>query len=274
MSKTDKKRWSVTSVLHAWKLVVRSLLFIAAIVCYIISTVLGRTDDVLGALADNTWVLIIIWAVFVAEMLLRFFPSSVESKGCQKQFARNFIPTDMEKPNLPSGKGTFLSLASWLILNGIIAALYYTGVIDASILILISLFYSVCDMICILYFCPFQTWFMKNKCCGSCRIYNWDYAMMFTPLALIPHPYTLSLFGISIALLITWEVFFRLHPERFAENTNACLSCENCTEKLCHHKKQLVGFLKKNRELIAKYLREREEKKVNKKTNKQNDKTE
>ena len=255
-----KKRWSVTSILHAWKLVGRSLLFAVAIACYVISTVLGHTDAVLGALADNVWVLIIIWAVFVAEMLLRFFPFSVESKGCQKQFKRNFIPTDMTKPNLPSGKGTALSLGSWILLNGIIAVLYFTGIIDASILILISLFYSVCDMICILYFCPFQTWFMKNKCCGSCRIYNWDYAMMFTPIAFIPHPYTLSLFGISLVLLIVWEIFFRVHPERFAENTNACLSCENCTEKLCHHKTQLKSFLKKNRELIAKYLKEREKK--------------
>ena len=260
-----KKRWSRTSLLHAWKLIGRSLLFLAAIICYVISTVFGHTDDVLGALADNVWMLSVIWGIFVAEMLLRFFPSRAESMGCQKQFKRNFIKTDMQKPNLPSAKGTALALGSWILLNSIIAVLYYTGVIDASILILISLFYSVCDMICILFFCPFQTWFMKNKCCGSCRIYNWDYAMMFTPLALIPHPYTLSLFGMGLLLLITWEIIFRLHPERFAENTNACLACENCKEKLCHHKKQLVGFLRKNRELIAKYLKEREKKIKNKK---------
>ena len=264
--KNIKKKipWSPTSVLHAWKLIGRFALFAVACICYIISMFGDGSDDPLGVLSDNKWILAIIWAVFVAEMLLRFFPSSIESKGCQKQFKKNFIPTDMEKPNLPRGMGTALSLISWIILNGIIAILYFAGVIDASILILISLFYSVCDMICILYFCPFQTWFMKNKCCGSCRIYNWDYAMMFTPLVLIPHPYTLSLFGISLALLITWEVFFRFHPERFAENTNACLACENCTEKLCHHKKQLVGFLRKNRELIAKYLKERDDKKSKK----------
>ncbi len=261
MNKRLKKPcWSVTSVYHAWKLIGRSLLFLAALVSYIISTVKGSTDGVLGALENHMWVLAIIWAVLVAEMLLRFFPSSVESMGCQKQFKKNFKPTDMESPNLPRGKGTALTLISWLILNGGIAALYFTGIIDASILILISLFYSVCDIVCILLFCPFQTWFMKNKCCGSCRIYNWDYAMMFTPIALVPHPYTLSLFGISVVLLITWEVFFHTHPERFAENTNATLACENCTEKLCHHKKQLVAFLRKNRELIAKYLKEREKK--------------
>ena len=261
MNKKDiKKRWSPTSVLHAWKLVARSLLFVLAVVCYILGAVFGHTDAVLGALEDNWWFLIVVWVFFASGMILRFFPSSIESKGCQKQFRRNYEPTGMHKPNLPAARGTLITLVSWLGLNGAIGALYLTGIIDASILILISLFYSVCDMICILFFCPFQTWFMKNKCCGSCRIYNWDYAMMFTPLAFIIHPYTLSLFGIGMLLLIVWEIMLRLHPERFAENTNSCLSCDKCTEKLCHHKTQLRSYLKKNREFIAKYRKERDDK--------------
>ena len=93
--------------------------------------------------------------------------------------------------------------------------------------------------ICILFFCPFQTWFMKNKCCGSCRIYNWDYAMMFTPLFFVRENYAWSLLVLSIALLVRWEVTFYLHPERFSENTNEYLMCRNCTERLCAHKKQL-----------------------------------
>ena len=261
LPKKPKKTWSKTSVLHAWKLVIRSLLFVLAIACYVIGAVLGHTDAVVGALTDSWIFLIILWIIFVVEMLLRFFPSNIESMGCQKQFRRNYIPTEQDKPNIPKKRGTFISLVSWLLLNGVIAALYFLGVLDAGILILISLFYSVCDMICILFFCPFQTWFMKNKCCGSCRIYNWDYAMMFTPLVLIPHPYTYSLFGMGLLLAVFWEILLHRHPERFAENTNASLKCENCKEKLCHHKKQLQAFLKKNRELIAKYKKEREKKK-------------
>ncbi len=264
MSKSAEKktrRWSKISVLHAWKLGARSLLFALAILCYVLGTFLGHTDAVLGALEDNWPFLILIWIFFIAEMLLRFFPSSIESMGCQKQFKRNFIPTEQSEPNIPKKRGTFITLMSWLALNGAIAALYFTGVIDAGILILVALFYSVCDMICILFFCPFQTWFMKNKCCGSCRIYNWDYAMMFTPLVLILHWYTLSLFGVAMVLVIFWEIILHRHPERFAENTNGSLKCANCKEKLCHHKKQLRGFLSKNRELMQKYLKERERKK-------------
>lgn len=259
-----RSRWSRTSLLHAWKLAARSLLLVLSIAAYVFGAVLGHTDAVLGALEDSWILLIVVWIFFVFEMLLRFFPSNIESMGCQKQFKKNFVPTEQTKPNISKKRGTFMSLMSWLLLNGVIAALYFLNVLDAGLLILISLFYSVCDMICILFFCPFQTWFMKNKCCGSCRIYNWDYAMMFTPLVLIPHWYTLSLFGMGMLLAIFWEIILHAHPERFAENTNGALKCENCKEKLCHHKKQLQGFLAKNRELIAKYKKEREKKRKKK----------
>jgi hypothetical protein len=188
--------------------------------------------------------------IFLIEMALRFFPSSMESMGCQKQFARNYKPTGESEATRSSRGSTVTVLVSWLLLNGAIGALYLTDIIDEGIMLIIALFYSVCDMICILYFCPFQTWFMKNKCCGTCRIYNWDYAMMFTPLAFVIHPVTLTLFGVSMALLLYWEICLRLHPERFSERTNDCLSCKNCKEKLCHHKTQLRHFLKKNKDTL------------------------
>ena len=104
--------------------------------------------------------------------------------------------------------------------------------------------YSVCDVICILFFCPFQSWFLKNKCCSACRIYNWDYAMMFTPLFFVRKGYTWSLLALSVALLVRWEIVFYRHPERFSEKTNEYLRCANCTEKLCVHKKQLHALWK------------------------------
>jgi hypothetical protein len=99
-------------------------------------------------------------------------------------------------------------------------------------------------MICILFFCPFQTWFLKNKCCSTCRIYNWDYAMMFTPLFFVRRAYAWSLLALSVLLLVRWEITFYRHPERFSENTNEYLECRNCTEKLCSHKTQLQKLRK------------------------------
>ena len=43
----------------------------------------------------------------------------------------------------------------------------------------------------------------------------------------------------SVLLLLRWEITFYRAPERFAESTNGYLHCQNCTEKLCSHKKQL-----------------------------------
>ena len=250
---------SAISRLHVFKLVIRSLMFLVALVVYVYKWWVGR-----HTLAEDPRfafpVLAIIWIMFVVEMALRFFPSKLESMGCQKQFRKNYMPTGREK-KLDSWRSTLAVAAAWFALNGVIGLLYFLGVIEQGVLLLIALFYSVCDMICILFFCPFQTWFMKNKCCGSCRIYNWDYAMMFTPFVFIPNFYTYSLLFLSLALLVSWEVYVRRFPERFMEATNAALACKNCPEKLCAHKKQLQHFLKANR---ARFYIEETIRKINK----------
>ncbi len=239
MKKTHKKL-SKISYMHFVKLVLRSILFLAVLVFYI----LDKTE----VLTYNAILPAVVWIFFVVEMLLRFFPSKLESMGCQKQFKRNYIPRgEGIKPVNQSWKRTALVAFVWLLLNGLIGGLYYLGLIDKGILILIAIAYSVCDIICILFFCPFQTWFMKNRCCGSCRIYNWDFAMMFTPLVFIPSLYTYSLLGCALLLLLFWEIAYKLYPERFSTETNMCLDCSNCQEKLCSHKTQLQGFLKKYR---------------------------
>ena len=38
--------------------------------------------------------------------------------------------------------------------------------------------------------------------------------------------------------------------ERFSESSNQYLACSACPEKLCHHKKQLQRFLRRNREYL------------------------
>ena len=250
MKFNSKKKSSLTLIvsMHYVKLILRSILFVAATTAYIFHRI-HDSDSYFGNFSNNTFLLAAIWIVFVIEMILRLFPSSLESMGCQKQFAINYHPVSAPQPkekiDIQSGIVTFSVFSAWIALNAIIGILYYTHIIDMGILLLIALAYSVCDVICILFFCPFQTWFMKNKCCTTCRIYNWDYAMMFTPFVYIPGFYTWSLLGIALILLITWEYLYHKHPKRFSEKCNASLSCKNCKEKLCHHKRQLRYFLKK-----------------------------
>ena len=242
--------------MHYLKLLGRGFMFLLAVLLY----VLGKINC--GGMFsgfENTVLPLIYTAIFSLEILLRFFPSGLESMGCQKHFRQNFRSRgDYDRKQLRRRSLKTISpvLFFWLILNGAIFVLYFKGLIDWGMLILVSLAYSICDMICILFFCPFQSWMMMNKCCGSCRIYNWDFIMMFTPLIFFRHPLAYVLVGLSTLLLLRWELGAYFTPERYFEDTNACLSCANCTEHLCHHKKQLHGLhkrlIKKGYQLIRK----------------------
>ena len=244
------KKLTVVSTLHYIRLVYRSILFLLLVINYIIFKF--RSGAPITSTIER-WpaILVVTWTVFVVEMILRFFPSSMESPGCQKQFKRNYIKSGETNIVIQDNNATFLVALLWIVFNAIFGALHMMGIFDDGIMVLLCGAYSVCDMICILFFCPFQTWFMKNKCCTTCRIYNWDYAMMFTPMLFLGNFYGLSLLGIALALLVQWEVLAYRHPERFSETTNRCLTCPNCTEKLCHHKKQLRSFWQKNRDLLV-----------------------
>lgn len=238
---------SKISLLHYVKLCLRCSLFLFTFVLYIINKANGNSEP-FGKFGSDWIFPMIVFIFYLVEMVLRFFPSHWESMGCQKQFKINYKPMPkVQPPKKQQGIRTFIVAAFWFVLNGIWGILYFTGVFDEGILVLIALAYGVCDIICILFFCPFQTWIMKNRCCTTCRIYNWDYAMMFTPLIFVKNVFALTLVEVSLALLIKWEILYRTHPERFTENTNKSLQCKNCKEKLCHHKTQLRSFLLKQR---------------------------
>jgi hypothetical protein len=249
-----KRRISVVSAWHYFRLVYRSILFLLLLVGYL-QYRLRDGMDVASRLEARPSILVVTWAVFVVEMVFRFFPSRYESPGCQKQFACNYIKSGSTDIDIPDNNATVLVALVWIVLNGAFGALHMAGVLDDGIMILLCSAYSVCDMVCILFFCPFQTWFLKNKCCSACRIYNWDYAMMFTPLFFVRRSYAWSLLALSVALLVRWEITFFLHPERFSEKTNEYLRCKNCTEKLCGHKKQLMTLWQQIEEYTARRVR-------------------
>ena len=233
-----KAKLTVVSTFHYFRLVYRSVLFLVLLGMYI-SYRIHQSADLTYRLEKQPVIVFIIWTVFMGEMIFRFFPSRLESPGCQKQFARNYIKSGNTNIVIHDNNATVLVALIWLCFNAVFGALYMAGIFDDGIMLLLSCAYSVCDLICILFFCPFQSWFLKNKCCSACRIYNWDYAMMFTPLFFVRKIYSWSLLAVSLLLLLRWEITFYKYPERFSEATNDYLKCENCTEKLCAHKKQL-----------------------------------
>lgn len=226
------------------KLVYRSALFLTAAVLYLYSRI-NKTNQMFCGLESNPLVAAAIWLLFFAEMLPRFFPSRFESPGCQKQFKKNYIPKTDSPVKLNTAKTTALAAFSWILPNTVLALLYYIGVFDKGFMYLVMFAYSVCDIICILFFCPFRLWITKSKCCSTCRIYNWDYAMLFTPMLIVCEPYGLSLFSIAFVMLLIWEISAHRHPERFTESTNAALSCANCNEKLCRYKTTILRDMEK-----------------------------
>lgn len=236
----EKKSFSGLYALHFVQFIMRCVFFIIAASLYVSARINGSHAP-FGNSGGLPLFWGVIWLIFFAEMIFRFLPSTHLGIGCQKQFKRNFVPTDEDIPAPITPKWRIVLLACvWIAGNLAFGILYLLGIIDAGILVLLSLLYSIGDLICLLFFCPFRDWFLKNRCCADCAIYNWDYPMMFTPFIFLPHPYTWSLLLIALALLAVWEISKNLHPERFAENTNANLSCKNCKDKPCRHTKRLA----------------------------------
>lgn len=178
--------------------------------------------------------LAVTWLVMLLSIVSRFFPSRVESMGAQREHKSNFIPREavsnlsMKEAIRQGNRDAIRSLIFWAILNGILFQLYWAKKIASGVLLLVSLFYSLADLICIKFFCPFQRWLMSNRCCTTCRIYNWDHMMIHTPTLLIPNPMAIPLWLGSAILAIRWEWRWAKYPERFLEVTNRNLTCAQC----------------------------------------------
>lgn len=182
----------------------------------------------------------LLWGVWVADMVLQLVPVKKHIPlGSQKLFKQRFRPI-REKVNREAllsyvrttTKAAYLVFLLWLALLAAIAALYYSGVIQDTGLFMISVAFYVCDLICVLIWCPFRL-ILKNRCCTTCRIFNWDHLMMFSPMAFVGSFFSWSLFLIALAVWAVWELFVLLFPERFWEHSNEALQCASCTDKLC-----------------------------------------
>jgi len=182
----------------------------------------------------------LLWAIWMADMFLQLIPArKYIALGSQKQFACYCQPAQKADPAVlrafvnSSDRAAAKVFVIWLVLTLILGVLYKLGIFGASIMVLISVFFYLCDLICVLFWCPFRVFLMKNRCCTTCRIFNWDHLMMFSILAFVPSFFTLTLFFGSVLVFAVWEILFHRHPERFWDRTNRALRCVSCTDKLC-----------------------------------------
>lgn len=103
------------------------------------------------------------------------------------------------------------------------------------------LFFAInfADYFCIMLWCPFRSLFLKNSCCNTCRISNWDRLMKFSILIFIPNIFTISIFLIAVFIFVQWEYLHYHYPERFYRVTNQLLHCSNCDKITCGNLKSL-----------------------------------
>lgn len=186
--------------------------------------------------------LLLLWLGVLSSMLVQLNPKSSLTTGCLKQYPAGFVPVpDYRQDQLIQAirlqnRGAVKVAAVWLAVNLSFGTLYHFRVLGIPDLVFLCALAFLCDLVCVLFFCPFQTFLMKNRCCVNCRIFAWGSWMMAAPLMCVFHWYAQSLFWTGVLVLVFWEVRFRRHPERFWSGSNRSLQCGSCKEQLCRYK--------------------------------------
>ncbi len=230
---------SKTRSIYFARLVGRILVFIIAIFVYFAHP--GSFDVVSGwKFFDKFSLLHILWGIWVIDMIIQLIPVKAHiSIGSQKLFPSLFKPIK-EKVSLMALKNyikqttqrAYKVMIIWIVLTVVLGVLRLYNVLGDKEMILIATLFYVCDLICVLIWCPFRL-IVKTKCCTTCRIFNWDHLMMFLPIISVNSFYSWTLVILSVINWLIWEICVFLYPERFWENSNMALSCSECTDKLC-----------------------------------------
>ena len=230
---------SKTRKIYFLRLFGRIAVLLMAVVLYITKK---SEFDILSGLNffDGFSVLHLLWAVWMWDMVLQLIPVKAHiSIGSQKVFSSLFRPIkekinseNLKKYIKDTTNAAYKVMVLWIVLVLVIGVLYWRHIIGIAEIFLISVFFYVADLICVLIWCPFRLT-MGNKCCTTCRIFNWDHLMMFSPFILVPGVYSYTLAGFALAIWVVWEVCVFTFPERFWENSNMALKCSECTDKLC-----------------------------------------
>lgn len=227
------------------KFIIRLVIFILIVIMYITNKPL-----MYDLMTQSIWMgvtpLHLLWLIFMVMMLTHIFPSEKLSMAIRKADKKKYLPQEnyseleLLKYVQDQNVKAWTVMLLWLCFNAIFGILYLSGILDEADLLMLTVFYFLCDYICILLFCPFQSCIMKNRCCVNCRIYDWGHFMMFTPMLFIRNFYSWSLFFTACVVLIKWEIIYAQHPERFWSGSNKNLQCANCKDKICQIKNTLA----------------------------------
>lgn len=236
--KANREPVSPKRKIYIARLIGRCLIFITCILLFIFRP--EYFSILSGGFFRQFSPLHILWGIWIIDMILQLIPvKNSLPLGSQKLFRHCFQPI-REKINYQALKNYVISTTKsaygifllWGLLILILGVLYHLHVLTATHLFLTSVLFYVCDLICVLIWCPFRL-ILKNRCCTTCRIFNWDHLMMFTPMLFINSVFSISLLLLAFAVWVVWELCFMMYPERFWVQSNEALQCANCTDKLC-----------------------------------------
>lgn len=159
---------SATRKRYVARLVGRCLIFIACVCLWVFR------PQAFDVLEGNNFFrrlspLHLLWVIWAADMFLQIVP--IKNKvplGSQKLFANRFRPI-REKINYEAlrnyitatTRSAYKVFILWCLLIAAIGLLHRFGVIDRTALFMISVLFYVCDLICVLIWCPFRL-IMKN----------------------------------------------------------------------------------------------------------------
>lgn len=223
------------------KLTFRILIFLSVLFFY-----LTDKEHIWRVMTDSIYMGVspirFLWLIFMIIMIMHLFPTERLSMALRKEEQRNFQSVEnyseidllrfVQLQNVRAWKVMLV----WLGFNALFGIAYLLRLIDEADLFMLTVFFFLCDYICILFFCPFQTFIMKNKCCVNCRIYDWGHFMMFTPMLFIRNFFSWSLFFTSLIVMIHWEILYAKYPERFWFGSNRTLQCTSCKDRTCQLK--------------------------------------
>lgn len=231
MSETRKR--------YVFRLICRCIVLVLCFVLYALRPEEFEVLEGWSFFRELSW-LHLLWLVWAVDTLQQIVP--IRNKlplGSMKLFASRFKPI-RDRVNyealrdyiIATTKSAYKVFLIWCAGLAVIGVLYYGGVLNRAGLFLISVLFYVCDLICVLIWCPFRL-LMRTRCCTTCRIFNWDHLMMFTPMIFMGGFYAVSLLSLAFLAWLVWEVCIMMYPERFWDKSNAALKCSECTDKLC-----------------------------------------
>ena len=175
----------------------------------------------------------LLWGIGMLEMVLVFFPRIAPGESCGRVFPRHHIaahhdPVRLRAQVRRSNRRLWGVIALWMLcLIGLGSALWLR-LIERAHMVFAAAACSLLDQLFVNIWCPLRAWIMKNKCCTTCRIYSWGFAMMFSPLLFIPSFWTYSLVAFAFLILVRWEIAYARHPEQFFDMSNKALRCSRC----------------------------------------------